>query len=264
MLFFMSPFLAVQASFWPLFVSIVLFSTIVNTVLWIRAKIEFYLFIFSLVTLIVLIFLWWGDLNFESLVGYHTHKLEFSLRLRMLLFILSEVFFFIRFFWAFYDFSLAPSLELGLIWPPKGVFPLSVYSVPLLNTIILLSSGLTVTWAHHAIINNFFFKSLFRLGLTVGLGFYFLAMQWLEYDEAMFSISDGAFGSIFFVGTGFHGAHVIIGRFFLLKVLFYLLEGRLLHCHHSSFEFAAWYWHFVDVVWLFLFLNIYWWGGLCL
>jgi cytochrome c oxidase subunit 3 len=137
-----------------------------------------------------------------------------------------------------------------------------VYSVPLLNTLILLSRGVTVTWAHHSIINNYFNKSVFSLFFTVLLGGYFLYIQWLEYLEAQFSISDGVYGRTFFMATGFHGIHVIIGTIFLFYVLLILISGKLLYNHHFSFEAAAWYWHFVDVVWLILFVSIYWWGGL--
>ena len=175
----------------------------------------------------------------ESLAGYHTHKLVVRLRVGMLLFILSEVFFFVSFFWAFYDASLAPSTELGLTWPPKGIIPLSVYSVPLLNTVILLTRGITVTWAHHSIINNFFNKSVVSLAITVGLGAYFIAMQYAEYIEARFAIADGVYGSTFFIATGFHGIHVTIGALFLRYVLIALLRGQLLYNHHFSFEAAA-------------------------
>lgn len=173
------------------------------------------------------------------MLGYHTHKLEARLRVAFALFILSEVFFFVSFFWAFYDASLSPTVELGLAWPPKGVIPLSTYSVPLLNTVILLSRGITVTWAHHAIMNNLFNKSVVRLGVTVVLGAYFLLMQLAEYNEAQFSISDGVYGSTFFIATGFHGLHVSIGTVFLFYVLLLLLNSKLTCNHHFSFEAAA-------------------------
>lgn len=258
----MSPFLSIQTSYWPLLCSLILFSLLGNVVLWVNLKITLSYLLCSVLLLVFLIFLWWSDLKIERLLGYHTHKLEVRLRIGMLLFILSEVFFFLSFFWSFYDFSLAPSLDIGLAWPPKGVVPLSTYSVPLLNTIILLSRGLTVTWAHHSLINNFIGISLFSLFITVCLGVYFLLIQWLEYSEAIFRIRDGAFGSIFFMGTGFHGMHVIIGTLFLFYTFLSLNRGIFLYNRHFSFEAAAWYWHFVDVVWLFLFINIYWWGGL--
>lgn len=259
---FLSPFLAVQSSFWPVMSSMVLFSLLSNVVLWVNLKAGFSRVFFLIILTATIMFLWWKDLNNERLIGYHTHKLEVRLRVAMLLFILSEVFFFLSFFWAFYDSSLAPTVELGMVWPPKSVTPLSVYSVPLLNTIILLSRGITVTWAHHSLINNFFNKTFVSLFLTVALGVYFLFMQWLEYNEAMFSIADGVYGRTFFMATGFHGMHVIVGTTFLFYVLLSLISGSLLFNHHFSFEAAAWYWHFVDVVWLILFISVYWWGSL--
>lgn len=207
-------------------------------------------------------FLWWKDVQRESMLGYHTHKLEVRLRIRIILFILSEVFFFVSFFWAFYDAALAPTLEIGIVWPPKGIAPLSVYAVPLLNTVILLTRGVTLTWSHHRLINNFFFKRLISLLITVLLGVYFLSLQWLEYTEAQFRIADGVYGRTFFMATGFHGIHVLVGTSFLFYVFISLVSGNLLSFHHFSFEAAAWYWHFVDVVWLILFISIYWWGRL--
>ena len=259
---FIRPFLAVQTSFWPILVSFILFSVIGNTVLWLNLKVSLLSVLFPLLVLVIIAFLWWKDVIRESLIGYHTHKLEVSLRVGMLLFILSEVFFFVSFFWAFYDASLSPTVELGLSWPPKGIIPLSVYSVPLLNTVILLTRGITVTWAHHSIINNFFNKSIVSLSITVILGAYFMVIQYVEYIEARFAMADGVYGSTFFIATGFHGFHVTVGALFLTYVLIALLRGQLLYNHHFAFEAAAWYWHFVDVVWLILFISIYWWGRL--
>lgn len=259
---FTSPFLAIQTSFWPLLVSIILFAVIGNTVLWINLKTTLISVAFPLVFLVVLAFMWWKDVMRERLLGYHTHKLEVRLRIGMLLFILSEVFFFVSFFWAFYDATLSPTVEIGLTWPPKGISPLSVYSVPLLNTVILLTRGITVTWAHHSIINNYFNKSIISLIVTVLLGVYFMAIQYVEYCEASFAISDGIYGTTFFMATGFHGFHVTIGTLFLLYVALAVSRGQVTYSHHFCFEAAAWYWHFVDVVWLFLFINIYWWGSL--
>lgn len=259
---FTSPFLAIQTSFWPLLVSIILFAVMGNTVLWINLKTTLTSVVFPLVFLVALAFIWWKDVMRERLLGYHTHKLEVRLRIGMLLFILSEVFFFVSFFWAFYDATLSPTVEIGLTWPPKGISPLSVYSVPLLNTVILLTRGITVTWAHHSIINNYFNKSIISLIVTVLLGGYFMAIQYVEYCEASFAISDGIYGTTFFMATGFHGFHVTIGTLFLLYVALAVSRGQVTYSHHFCFEAAAWYWHFVDVVWLFLFINIYWWGSL--
>jgi len=259
---FTRPFLAVQTSFWPFLVSLRLFTLTSNIVIWFRFKVSVMNVVFAIFITTVIAFLWWKDFSRERIIGYHTHKLEFRLRIRMLLFILSEVCFFFSFFWAFYDASIAPTIDIGIMWPPKGIMPLSVYSVPLLNTVILLTRGITVTWAHHALINNYYNKSLYGLIVTVLLGAYFIVIQWVEYNEASFSIADGVYGSTFFMATGFHGIHVSIGALFLLYVAVNVFQGKLLYNHHFRFEAAAWYWHFVDVVWLFLFLSVYWWGRL--
>ena len=259
---FTSPFLAVQTSFWPFILSLGVFSILFNVVLWINFKVTFIYVLFSFIVVFLLTLLWWKDFVRESIIGFHTHKLELCLRIGMLLFILSEVFFFLSFFWAFFDSSLSPSIDIGIVWPPKGIATLSFYSVPLLNTIILLTRGVTVTWAHHALMANSFSRTVVSLFITVTLGVYFLLIQWVEYNEASFSISDGVYGRTFFMATGFHGMHVIIGTCFLFYVFIILVQGKLLFNHHFSFEAAAWYWHFVDVVWLFLFISIYWWGRL--
>ena len=177
-----------------------------------------------------------------------------------MLFILSEVCFFFAFFWAFFHRRLAPTIELGNRWPPTGINPLSPWGVPLLNTIVLLSSGVTVTWAHHAILAGNQKEGTLGLLLTVILGGYFTFLQGIEYFESRFSIRDRVYGTTFFVATGFHGLHVLIGRTFLLVCLVRHVKMHFTEGHHLGFEAAAWYWHFVDVVWLFLFVSIYWWG----
>jgi len=167
---------------------------------------------------------------------------------------------FLIFFWAFFHNSLSPSVEIGTLWPPLGITPFNATQVPLLNTIILLASGITVTWAHHALIENNFTQRTQALALTIILGIYFTSLQALEYFEASFSIADSAYGSSFFIATGFHGIHVLIGTLFLIISYLRTLSGHFSRSHHFGFEAAAWYWHFVDVVWLFLYLNLYWWG----
>ena len=256
------PFLSLQSSYWPIFVGFSLLSVTGSAVLWFHYKVGVTYFIFTLFFLVVLAFVWWKDVVRERLIGFHTSKLELSFRFGIMLFILSEVFFFVSFFWAFYDSSLSPAVELGIQWPPKGILPLGVYSVPLLNTVILLSSGVTITWSHHALVNNQYLSAVVSLRVTVGLGLYFLYMQYLEYSERAFAISDGVYGTTFFMSTGFHGMHVIVGTTFLFYVLLGMLRGVLLRNHHFMFEAAAWYWHFVDVVWLFLYISVYWWGRL--
>lgn len=204
---------------------------------------------------------WWRDINREStLQGLHTVKVIKGLRWGIILFITSEVLFFFSFFWRFFHRRLSPNIELGISWPPAGIFPFNPIQVPLLNTIILLASGVTVTWSHHAIIEKKLSQAIQSLLLTVILGGYFTCLQAIEYWEAPFSIADSVYGSTFFVATGFHGLHVIIGSTFLLVCLARLSNCHFSSNHHFGFEAAAWYWHFVDVVWLFLYITIYWWG----
>ena len=166
-----------------------------------------------------------------------------------------------RFFWAFFHRSLSPAIELGASWPPIGIISFNPFQIPLLNTAILLASGVTVTWAHHRLIENNHSQTTQGLFFTVLLGIYFTILQAYEYIEAPFTIADSIYGSTFFIATGFHGIHVLIGTTFLLVCLLRHLNNHFSKNHHFGFEAAAWYWHFVDVVWLFLYITIYWWGG---
>nr|YP_089622.1 cytochrome c oxidase subunit III [Uraeotyphlus cf. oxyurus MW-212]AAS13750.1 cytochrome c oxidase subunit III [Uraeotyphlus cf. oxyurus MW-212] len=216
----------------------------------------------GLLILLLTMYQWWRDVIRESTFqGHHTQPVQKGLRYGMILFITSEVFFFLGFFWAFYRASLAPTVELGESWPPAGVFPLDPFEVPLLNTAVLLASGVTVTWAHHSIMAANRKEAIQSLTLTILLGLYFTFLQATEYYEAPFTISDGVYGSTFFVATGFHGLHVIIGSSFLAVCLMRQAMFHFTSQHHFGFEAAAWYWHFVDVVWLFLYVSIYWWGS---
>lgn len=212
--------------------------------------------------LLLTIYQWWRDIVREgTFQGHHTPPVQKGLRYGIILFITSEVFFFLGFFWAFYHASLAPTPELGGCWPPTGIITLDPFEVPLLNTAVLLASGVTVTWAHHSIIEGERKQAIQSLFLTILLGFYFTFLQAMEYYEAPFTIADGVYGSTFFVATGFHGLHVIIGSTFLAICLLRQIQYHFTSEHHFGFEAAAWYWHFVDVVWLFLYISIYWWGS---
>jgi cytochrome c oxidase subunit III len=171
------------------------------------------------------------------------------------------VMFFAAFFWAFFDASLFPKEATGGIWPPKGVHPFDAFELPFLNTMILLLSGTTVTWAHHSLLEGDRKGMLLGLGITILLGLSFTGVQGYEYSHAAFGFKDGIYPSTFFMATGFHGFHVIIGTTFLIVCWFRARAGHFKPDHHFGFEAAAWYWHFVDVVWLFLFICIYWWGG---
>ncbi|YP_001654992.1 cytochrome c oxidase subunit III (mitochondrion) [Heteronotia binoei] len=216
----------------------------------------------GLLTMLFTTYQWWRDIVRESTFqGHHTKMVQTGLRYGMTLFITSEVFFFLGFFWAFYHSSLAPTPELGGLWPPTGITPLNPFEVPLLNTAVLLASGVTVTWTHHSIMENKRQEATTALALTILLGSYFTLLQAMEYFEAPFTIADATYGATFFVATGFHGLHVIIGTTFLTISLLRQINYHFTTDHHFGFEAAAWYWHFVDVVWLFLYISIYWWGS---
>lgn len=216
----------------------------------------------GLLTNILTIYQWWRDIIREGTYqGHHTPIVQKGLRYGMILFIVSEVFFFAGFFWAFYHSSLVPTHDLGGCWPPTGITPLNPLEVPLLNTSVLLASGVSITWAHHSLIEGKRNHINQALLITITLGLYFTILQASEYFETSFSISDGIYGSTFFIATGFHGLHVIIGSTFLIVCLLRQLKFHFTSKHHFGFEAAAWYWHFVDVVWLFLYVSIYWWGS---
>ncbi len=224
----------------------------------------------SIMTLAIMA-VWWRDvINEGEHQGHHNSIVQLGLRYGMVLFIASEVMFFLAWFWAFFDASIYAGEAIqesrvaftGGHWPPDGVEVFNPWHLPLLNTIILLTSGTTVTWAHHALKENKRNGLIWGLVLTVILGVLFTCIQAYEYAHAGFGFTDGIYSSSFFMATGFHGAHVIIGSIFLMVCLARSIAGHFKPDHHFGFEAAAWYWHFVDVVWLFLFFAIYWWGGL--
>ena len=211
---------------------------------------------------------WWSDVIAESRV-YHTAVVQLGLRYGMILFIASEVLFFAAFFWALFDSALypgAPNMPVrteatGGIWPPKGISIIAPFDLPLMNTLILLLSGTTCTWAHHAIIEGNQKDAVRGLLCTVVLGAIFTCIQAYEYIHAPFTFSQDIYTSTFFMATGFHGFHVLVGTTFLIVCLIRAAKGQFKPRQHFGFEAAAWYWHFVDVVWLFLFFCIYWWGA---
>lgn len=210
-------------------------------------------------------FVWWRDVIKEAIADKaHTKEVSVGLRVGMVLFIASEVMFFAAFFWAFFDASTltrAPledvwAIEKG-VWPPENITPFDPFHLPFLNTLVLLLSGTTVTWAHAAILMNDRKQGIVALWLTVLLGVLFTGLQVLEYSHAAFGFKDGIYASTFYLATGFHGLHVLIGTIFLAVCLGRLYKGHFTPKQHLGFEFAAWYWHFVDVVWLFLFVFVY-------
>jgi cytochrome c oxidase subunit III len=213
---------------------------------------------------------WWRDvINEAEHGGFHTRVVQISHRYGMILFIASEVMFFVAWFWAYFNVALFPTdihqVEradlIGGVWPPKGIETFNPWHLPLLNTLILLTSGTTVTWAHHALLHGD--RKSLKLGLilTIALGISFTCIQAFEYSHAEFHYAGNIYGATFFIATGFHGFHVIIGSIFLIVCLLRAYAGQFTPKQHLGFEFAAWYWHFVDVVWLFLFACIYVWGA---
>lgn len=255
------PFHLVDYRPWPFTRAIRTITLIIGLIKWFH-QLNFSLVLIATLVSILSIFQWWRDISREgTFQGLHSIKVTDGLKLGIILFIVSEVFFFISFFWRFFHNSLSPNVEIGINWPPVGIKPFNLFQVPLLNTIILLSSGISVTWSHHRILKNNYSQTNQRLTLTILLGIYFTLLQYLEYKEATFSISDSIYGSTFFIATGFHGIHVLVGTTFLLISLIRNLNFHFSINHHFGFEAAAWYWHFVDVVWLFLYISIYWWGS---
>ncbi|MGF1651248.1 MAG: cytochrome c oxidase subunit 3 [Hyphomicrobiaceae bacterium] len=244
-------------------------------------------FFIGLALVTAVAFFWWRDVIREAHAGHHTPVVQYHLRYGMILFIASEVMFFVAWFWAYFDVALFPdgtwkeaihggegTIQLGNIartevtggqWPPVAndnfTATFDPWGLPLVNTLILLLSGTTVTWAHHAMLEDDRRGLVWGLSLTIVLGMIFTALQAYEYGHAAFSYSDHIYGATFFMATGFHGAHVIIGTVFLAVCLARALAGHFTSKQHFGFEAAAWYWHFVDVVWLFLFVSIYVWGA---
>ncbi len=205
---------------------------------------------------------WWRDVIHESVVEKaHGAIVKIGLRYGMLLFICSEVMFFVAFFWAYFDASLFPKEATGFVWPPEGVQTFDPFHLPFLMTLVLLLSGCTVTWAHHALREGHNHEAARALGITVMLGVFFSCLQVYEYTHATFGFSEGIYPSTFYMATGFHGFHVVIGTIFLAVCWWRTVKGHFTADSHFGFEAAAWYWHFVDVVWLFLFTAVYWWGA---
>nr|ARH55057.1 cytochrome c oxidase subunit 3 [Lopheros rubens] len=254
------PYHLVEMSPWPITSAITAMSMMVGLIMLFNMFNPKLLFL-STIVMIMNMYQWWRDIIRESTFqGIHTNKVIMGLKWGMILFISSEVLFFMSFFWSFFHSSLSPNIEIGMIWPPMKISPFNPIEIPLLNTIILISSGISITWTHHSLLNNNYKQTIYSLLITVSLGLFFSLLQMFEYLESTFSIADSVYGSTFFMATGFHGIHVIIGTTFLTIMLMRIMMNHLSMNHHFGFEAAAWYWHFVDVVWLFLYLSVYWWG----
>ena len=256
------PYHLVDPSPWPILVSFSLLSLMLGAVMFfhgfpygsILLKLGFTLTAFSSL-------LWFRDIITEATyLGHHTVEVQKGLSIGIVLFIISEVFTFLSVFWAFFHSSLSPAVEIGGSWPPLGITPLDPFAIPLLNTILLLSSGAFVTYGHHALIEGNRKGAILGTFLTIVFAIVFTALQYYEYSEASFTMSDSVYGTVFYASTGLHGLHIIIGTIFLSVGFVRIILYHLTVHHHAGYEAAILYWHFVDVVWLFLYISVYYWG----
>nr|YP_010689746.1 cytochrome c oxidase subunit 3 [Erysiphe quercicola]WBR75372.1 cytochrome c oxidase subunit 3 [Erysiphe quercicola] len=257
------PFHLVSPSPWPLYTCISLLTLTTSGVLTMHGFNNSNVFVlFALISVVLSMSFWWRDVISEgTYLGNHTAAVQRGLNMGVALFIVTEALFFLAIFWAFFHSALSPTVELGAQWPPMGIEAINPFELPLLNTVLLLSSGITVTWAHHSLIQGNRRGTLYGLVATVFLALVFTGLQAVEYNFSTFSISDGAFGSCFYFATGFHGLHVIIGTAFIAVGLWRVLAYHSTENHHLGYESSILYWHFVDVVWLFLYISIYYWGS---
>ncbi|MGV8853762.1 MAG: cytochrome c oxidase subunit 3 [Devosia sp.] len=258
----------VEPSPWPFVGSVSVFILALGGIFWMHHWTPWVFFV-GLVGVLYTMYAWWSDVIKEANNGVdHTPVVQMHHRYGMMLFIASEIMFFVAWFWAYFDgfFRHDDIVQYARVaatggWPPMGVELFNPFHLPLFNTLLLLTSGTTVTWAHHALLEGDRKGLRWGLVLTIGLGLLFSCVQALEYSEAGFSFSGDMYGATFFMATGFHGFHVIIGTIFLAICLIRAERGEFTPERHLGFEFAAWYWHFVDVVWLFLFASVYVWGS---
>lgn len=255
------PYHLVEPSPWPILTAGGLLLVAIGAVLWCRGHT---LVPFALGGILVLGAMggWFRDMILESHnPRVYTDGVQRAMRFGVLLFIISELMLFVGFFIGFFEISLFPSDSIGNVWPPKGIKTLNPFELPYLNTLILLLSANCVTWAHHSLLEGNYKDARQGTSLTILLGLIFLCVQAVEYYHVPFHLKDGIYPSNFFILTGFHGVHVLVGIIFLTVAWFRLKRGDLTPKVHLGFEVAAWYWHFVDVVWLFLFVFLYWWGS---
>lgn len=255
------PFHLVDASPWPIVLSGSLLTLVIGGIIFMHYN-KIQILILGLLLSASSMYLWFRDIVREgTYLGYHNSYVTKGLKIGMILFIVSEICFFFSFFWAFFHSSLSPTADISFNWPPDHIVVLNIFHHPIVNTILLLFSGLTVTICHHSLVNGDREKSIDSMIATLILGSLFLLIQFIEYKSSTFCFADGIYGSTFFMLTGFHGLHVMVGTILLYISLIRLSDYQFSRHHHFGFEASVWYWHFVDVVWLFLVLCIYWWGS---
>jgi len=257
------PYHLVDPSPWPILVSFSLLSLMLGAAMYLHGfNYSGYLLSLGFTLTTFGSILWFRDIITEAtFLGHHTIEVQKGLSIGFVLFIVSEIFAFLSVFWGFFHASLSPSVEIGGSWPPLGITPLDPFAIPLLNTILLLSSGAFVTYGHHALIGGNRKGAIIGTFLTIVFAVLFTALQYYEYSEAAFTISDSVYGTVFYASTGLHGLHVIIGTIFITVGFFRIVKYHLTETHHQGHEAGILYWHFVDVVWLFLFIAVYYWGG---
>lgn len=253
------PIHLLEVSPWPLVVSLCLGTVLLSVTAYLHG-LGFY-GIFGILCMLIVSLLWFRDIIREGLSGKHSILVQSGLSMGFLLFLVSEIMLFFSFFWAFFHSSLSPAMSVGSVWPPIGIDSVDTWSLPLLGSIILLSSGFTVTLSHHSLRCGNKDVTVVGLGFTVLLGFMFVVLQYNEYKYGSFNISDSVFGSVFYMTTGLHGLHVIIGAVFLSVCTIRVSLNSYSIEHHVGLESAIFYWHLVDLVWFFVFTSYYWWGS---
>lgn len=254
----------VTPSPWPFLTALNVFVMLLSAVVYMHNYLENggYMFFLSLINLIFIVTLWLRDVIREGTYeGMHTKIVQKNLKFGFALFIITEVMFFFGFFWAFFHSSLSPAVEIGCVWPAVGIEPINPWKLPLLNTCLLLLSGVYITICHMYIRTGEVEEIYENYAYTLVCGLLFTLVQLYEYIKSSFAISDGIYGSTFFMLTGFHGLHVLAGSVFIIVCFIRTIVGHFTRNHHVGFECAAWYWHFVDVVWLFLYVWVYIWGS---
>jgi len=252
----------VDPSPWPRYTAFSAFFRVFGAVLWRHGFTRgLFVFFLGIISIIINVTFWWRDVIREATFeGQHTVIVQKGLRMGMILFIVSEIMLFFAFFWAYFHSSLNPAPFIGAVWPPKGIEPINPWRIPLLNTGLLLSSGAALTWSHAALLGGRLNEATLSRAITLTLAIIFTLFQVFEYLNASFNITDSVYGSTFYRLTGLHGFHVIVGTAFLMVAYFRRTAQQYTVSGHIGYEAAAWYWHFVDVVWIFLFIVVYVWG----